>query len=253
MTGSRNGSGNFVFLHGGGQGGWVWDETIAAINYQSGATHQAGAGARCLALDGPGCGSKRGRATGDIAFAEINRELADEIAASGMTDVVLVGHSQAGTHLPAILALLPGVIRKLVFVSCIAPDPGLNVIEMTGQKIHGGNHPFTDAAMPIRDRFRAMFCNDMAGEAAEAFLDKLGPDQWPASCYAHTAWHYEGLADTRVSYVLCLQDAILPLAWQERFAQRVHAGSTPRIDAGHQVMNTRPQALAEVLLAEAAG
>ena len=39
--------------------------------------------------------------------------------------------------------------------------------------------------------------------------------------------------------------------WQERFAARVHANSTPRIDAGHQVMNTRPQALAEILLVEA--
>ena len=35
---------NFVFLHGGGQGGWVWDETIAAIGAQSGGA------ARCLAL-----------------------------------------------------------------------------------------------------------------------------------------------------------------------------------------------------------
>jgi hypothetical protein len=30
----------------------------------------------------------------------------------------------------------------------------------------------------------------------------------------------------------------------------LRVGKTVRIDAGHQVMNTRPQALAEVLLAE---
>ena len=44
----------------------------------------------------------------------------------------------------------------------------------------------------------------------------------------------------------------LPPMWQQRFAERFHADRIVRIDAGHQVMNTRPHALAEVLLAEAA-
>lgn len=234
----------FVFLHGGGQGGWVWDETIAAI------TAQSGGSATCLALDGPGCGTKRGRDTGALTFDDITRELVAGIAAAGLRDVVLVGHSQAGMHMPAMLALQPGLFRRLVFVSCIAVDPGLTTIEMTGQHIHGGAHPFNDHSLTVRDRYRAMFCNDMGAAQAEAFLDKLGHDGWPRSCYTQTDWAYDHLAALPVSYVLCLQDTILPLAWQERFATRVHARSTPRIDAGHQAMNTRPQALAEVLLAE---
>ena len=240
----------FVFLHGGGQGGWVWDETIAAINRQSGGA------ARSLTLDGPGCGAKRGRDTAQMTFEAINRELLADIEAAGVSDVVLVGHSQAGSHLPALLGLRPDLFRKLVFVSCIAPDPGLTVIEMTGKRMREpgraqSSAAFTDETMPMRERYRAMFCNDMGSEHAEQFLDKLGSDQWPASCYTHNAWSYDHLADVPVSYVLCLQDAILPVEWQERFAERVHAASTPRIDAGHQVMNTRPEALAEILLIEA--
>ncbi|MDE2597322.1 MAG: alpha/beta hydrolase [Sphingomonadales bacterium] len=237
----------FVFLHGGGQGGWVWDETMAAISAQTGGA------ARCLALDGPGCGTKRGRDTAAMDFAAITAELVDDIAVAGMTDVVLVGHSQAGVHMPAMVAARPDLFRKLVFVSCVAPDPGLTVIEMTGERIHGGSHPFNDTTMSERDRYRAMFCNDMSRAQAEAFLDKLGHDGWPRACYAESGWRYDHLADLPVSYVLCLQDAILPLAWQERFAARMHARSTPRIDAGHQAMNTRPHALAEILLAEVAG
>ena len=186
-----------------------------------------------------------------MAFNAITAELVGDIAAAGMENVVLVGHSQAGTHVPAMVSLRPDLFARLIFVSCIAPDPGLSVIEMTGAKIHKGNHPFADTALSLRDRYRAMFCNDMAPAQAEAFLNKLGPDQWPPVCYAHNDWAYDHLADLPVSYVLCLDDAILPLAWQEKFATRFHASSTPRIDAGHQVMNTRPQALAEVLLAEA--
>ena len=236
----------FVFLHGGGQGGWVWDETITALQRQSGGA------ARCLALDGPGCGTKRGRDTSVLSFDAITRELVADVTAAGMAGAVLVGHSQAGVHMPAMIAAAPGLFSAAVFVSCVAPDPGLTVIEMTCERIHGGSHPFNDATLSVRDRYRAMFCNDMAPAQAEAFLDKLGEDQWPAACYAQRDWTYDHLSGLPVSYVLCLEDAILPLAWQERFAGRFHARTTPRLDAGHQVMNTRPEALAELLLLQPA-
>lgn len=240
----------FVFLHGGGQGGWVWDETIAELDRLTDGE------ARCLALDGPGCGGKRGRDTSALTFEDINRELVNDIEAAGITDAILVGHSQAGVHLPAMQALRPVLFRKLVFVSCIAPDPDLTVIEMTGRRMREAGHTegsraFTDAALPMRERYRIMFCNDMDADQAESFLDKLGPDRWPASCYTASGWRYEHLANVPVAYVLCEQDAILPLEWQERFARRVHAGTTPRIDAGHQAMNTRPEVLAQILLDEA--
>ncbi len=238
---------NLVFLHGGGQGGWVWDKAIAALVAQA----ELG-NVRCLALDGPGCGSKRGRDTSGLTFDDITAELVADIEAAGLSDVVLVGHSQAGTHMPAMAALRPGLFRQLIFVSCIAPDPGLTTIEMTGERIHGGHPPFTDTALTMRDRYRAMFCNDMQRAQAEAFLNKLGADQWPMICYAHSGWTYDHLADVPVSYVLCLEDAILPLSWQERFAKRFHANRLVRIDAGHQVMITRPQALAEAIWLDAA-
>ena len=114
---------------------------------------------------------------------------------------------------------------------------------------HGGDNPIGGLD---EETTRFMFCNDMDNGQAEVFLDKLGPDQWPTACYSQSEWRHDHLRDIPVSYVLCLTDAILPLEWQEHFARNVHARSTPRIDAGHQVMNTRPQALAEVLLAESA-
>jgi hypothetical protein len=52
--------------------------------------------------------------------------------------------------------------------------------------------------------------------------------------------------------VVCLKDNILPVRWQEIFAERFKAERLARIDAGHQAMNTRPHALAEILRHEAA-
>ena len=240
---------DFAFMHGGGQGGWVWDETIAALALQSGGA------ARCLALDAPGCGAKRGRDTSAISFDEILSEMVSDVEAAGMDDVVLVGHSQAGTVLPGMAALRPDLFAKLIYVSCIAPDPGLTVIEMSGQRLHGaGETPagraLNDPDMPPDERNRVMFCNDMEREQADSFLAKLGQDGWPRSSYAQADWRYDHLSALASSYVLCLADAILPPEWQARFAETLHCTGVTRIDAGHQVMNTRPHALAEVLLAE---
>lgn len=104
-------------------------------------------------------------------------------------------------------------------------------------------------AATMEERYRIMFCNDMDAGAADAFLAKLGKDGWPASAYAWRDFRYDHLRRVPSSYVVLLRDEALPAAWQERFADRLHARRIERLDAGHQAMNTRPEALAEILLA----
>ena len=243
---------DFAFLHGGGQGGWVWDDTIAAIDGLTGGT------ARCLALDAPGCGSKRGRDTSAIAFDDIARELVDDVRAAGLSDVVLVGHSQAGMELPQMAEFAPGLFRKLVFVTCSAPLPGKTMLDQMGMGLHGANSdqvgwPVDPLTSSMEDRFRVMFCNDMDDAQADAFLARLGSDTWPPVCYAHSEWRRDHLADMAVTYVVCERDMSLPPPWQEEFARRLHAGQVVRIEAGHQAMNTRPRELARILCDEASG
>lgn len=43
---------DIAFVHGGGQGSWVWDDTLAALDLQAG-----NAFGRVVALDAPGCGA----------------------------------------------------------------------------------------------------------------------------------------------------------------------------------------------------
>lgn len=240
---------NFAFLHGGGQGSWVWDETIAALRTQS-----TGA-VDCLALDVPGCGAKRDRDTSAIAFDDIARELVADIEATGMTDVVLVGHSQAGMVLPRMAEFAPRLLGKLVYVTCSAPPPGMNTIERMGDGMHGEREdqigwPVDPNTSTLEERFRAMFCNDMVPAQQDAFLAKLGKDMWPMSSYAYRDWRYDHLGAIPATFVHCLRDMSLPSVWQDRFGGVLKVGNVVRIDAGHQAMNTRPQALAEILLTE---
>src|SRR5262249_23037279 len=112
--------------------------------------------------------------------------------------------------------------------------------------------PFDPQIVDVRERWPLLFCNDMSKAEAVSFLAKLGQDSWPRPVYAATDWPARPLNSVPASYVVCLKDQALPVNWQETFAARVNAQRLVHIDAGHQVMNPRPQALAEVLLHEAA-
>jgi pimeloyl-ACP methyl ester carboxylesterase len=242
---------DYAFLHGGGQGSWVWRETIEALRRQT-----DGGFGRALLLDVPGCGVKRQRETAGLGFEEIAAELVKDIDEAGQREVVLVGHSQAGSLIPHMVAARPALFRRIIYLACSIPRPGQSVAAMVGSGVHGATPdevgwPLDPKSHTIRERNLAMFCTDMTPEAAEAFLGRLGQDAWPVVTYTHTDWHYDQLASVPSSYIVCLRDGILPIAWQEVFAARFKAERIVRIDAGHQAMNTRPHALAEILRVEA--
>jgi pimeloyl-ACP methyl ester carboxylesterase len=242
---------DFIFHHGGGQGGWVWDETISALKSQAPGAH------RYLVLDVPGCGAKRDRDTSRVSFHDIVSESMNEIEASGMSDIILVGHSQAGTVMPALFERRSDLFKRLIYLSCIAPEPGENATSVA-EKVHSnGKGPlenvFNNPNVPLIEQSRQMFCNDMTSEQTQTFLGNLLKDQWPATSRHNYDWRYEHLVDAPTSYVICLRDMILTPEAQMGFALRLHADRITRIDAGHQAQNTRPHGLAEILLLESVG
>jgi pimeloyl-ACP methyl ester carboxylesterase len=242
---------DYAFLHGGGQGSWVWAETIAALRAQT-----PEAVGRVLALDVPGCGVKRARDTTSISIDAIAAELLADISAAGLQNPVLAGHSQAGSVMPHMLNLQPTLFRRAIYISCSIPLPGQTFIGMMGAGVHGANPdevgwPLDPKTHSMAERLAASFCNDMGTAQTAAFLARLGADAWPMESYAHMDWRYEQLGPVPASYVLCLRDNILPVPWQEVFAARFKTGRTIRLDAGHQPMTTKPQALAEILRHEA--
>jgi pimeloyl-ACP methyl ester carboxylesterase len=249
---------DIVLVHGGGQGGWVWAETIAAIRLEAG-----DAAGRIFALDVPGCGEKRGADTNGLSIPDVIRIFAAELDALDVRDALLVGHSMAGTLLPGLAAARSDRIARAVYFTCSAPAQGQTIGQMMGQGKQGSNEnevgwpldiewPLDPENALFRQLFEAAFCDDMDKEMAPAFLDKLGKDRWPDACGRDwDSWHYEEARHVPATYVIALADKILPVTWQERFAARVNASRLVRIDSGHQGMNTRPFSLAEILIAEA--
>jgi pimeloyl-ACP methyl ester carboxylesterase len=242
---------DFVFLHGGQQGGWVWSEVIAALQSRGG-----GRVGRLMTLDVPGCGAKRDRPARRLSVPQVIDDLLADVDAAGLSGAVLVGHSQAGTLIPSLLAARPQAFARAVYVSCCAPEPGQTVIDMMGEGLRGEDPsvvgwPVRRETADMATFAQAMFCNDMDEAQMAAFLSQLGEDAWPEACsFEHRDWTY-GAARQPATYVLLERDESLPLEWQQRFAERLGASRRPRIDAGHQVMQIQPGRLAEVLLDEA--
>lgn len=235
---------NFAFIHGGAQGSWVWDSVIARLESE---------GHGCLALDVPGCGVKRERDTSDIAFPDIVSELVADMDRAGFAGAILVGHSQAGTVLPKMAEAQPGLASQLVYLSCSLPLPEQTIIEMIGTSLHGQNPdqvgwPLDPAESRDADRWEVMFCSDMDAETIAHFRANSSGHQWPASSYDWCNWDYQAAAAPS-TYILCERDQALPAEWQEKFAARLHCERMVRMDCDHQAMLTRPQELAETLLA----
>lgn len=239
-----------AFLHGGKQGSWVWDEVRAAITLQAG-----GEAPMTIALDVPGCGSKRGRDVSALTLSDVIDELAVDLTACN-GQLMLVGHSQGGTVLPRLAAARRGQIEKLVYITCSVPEEGQTLTEMLGTGVHGSNEnevgwPLDPATHSPEQLFTEMFCNDMTDAERGAFLTKLGSDNWPSACATTDRhWGCDAVRDIPASYVFALRDRVLTPPWQERFAARFNASQIERVDAGHQLLQTRSQAVAEILLAE---
>lgn len=237
---------DLVFLHGGHQGSWVWDETIAALEHQL--EHRP----RIHTLDVIGCGKKRGATTDGLNMNDVVEDLVADLDNLDLGRTLIVGHSQAGLVIPFLLARRSQNLARVLYVACAAPPPQRSLVDLMGTGISGTHpdtvgYPLDPATTPPRELFAAMFCNDMSAAEADHFLAQLGKDAWPSAVRTeHAAWPYDAAHAVPSTYVVTLQDAVLGRRWQKEFAQRFGA-DTIRIDAGHQVMQTRPYALAEIV------
>jgi pimeloyl-ACP methyl ester carboxylesterase len=184
--------------------------------------------------------------------SDIVEELIADIRCSALSDVILLGHSQAGTILPKIAEAAPDLLSHLVYLCCSAPLPGQNILTMMGQGLHGEH---ADAVGWVLDRetvskhelYRAMFCNDMDEAQTKAFMKRPSRDDWPMAANLATDWRYDHLANVPSTYILCERDNALPPEWQRRFAERLHCDTIFTLDAGHQAMTTQPKQLADLL------
>ena len=243
-----------VFVHGGAHGAWCWEPLLPFLDGEALAVDLPPRSVR----GGPGrlesLPELRTLTVGDFA-----RSLLNNVDAAGIERFVLVGHSMGGLTISEVARRVPDRIEHLVYVSCMVPPEGASAIDalpedlrdMTRQAVEearrGGDNPIGGLD---EQTTRVMFCNDMDEEQARFVLDRTGTEA--AVVLAESVTRSGIPAELPKTFVKLLQDQSLPPDHQDVLVQNLRDSpggnvDVVTIDAGHDVMVSRPKELAAVL------
>jgi pimeloyl-ACP methyl ester carboxylesterase len=210
-----------VLVHGAGHTAAVWQATRAAMRHPT------------FAVDLPG----RGRRPADITTVTAERaaeSVADDVEAHVTGDVVLVGHSVAGTLLPRIAARLGTRVRRLVLVAGITATDGQPPWDL-----------FLADRVDVARTHLAMLRQEHAGRSLEA-VDRRIAATIDSLNFSQQAMSW---ADVSVpcTWVRCLRDPIQDRDLQDRFIALCRADQVVDIDSGHTPALDAPATLAALL------
>jgi pimeloyl-ACP methyl ester carboxylesterase len=235
----------FVLVHGAFQTGAVWESVAAELHHRGHAVHTP-----TVAGHGP-------EAPMNLTHADAVASLVAYLRSHDLSDVVLVGHSIAGSFIAKAAEQVHELIKRLVFQGAIAAADGNALAD---------EFPPEDAAffsmadvgggflLPF-EVVRERACNDADLATAEAIYAGMSPI--PVAYFTDKLdlkvfYDLIGSGVIRTSYVHPLNDFALPPGEYgsfPRFAQRLGPlCRTLQLQGAHYVMVTRPSELAEILV-----
>ncbi|MDZ8050055.1 MAG: alpha/beta fold hydrolase [Aulosira sp. ZfuVER01] len=241
----------FCLVHGAFQGAWCWNLLIPYLEAQ---------GHKTVAMDLP----IENASTTLSQFADA------VIQALPKTDddIVLVGHSMAGTIIPLVAEVVK--VRQLVFVAALIPSPGISTLDQFAHHLDSEmlksfnyqakdptkleqfhNEPdmfepasvgqdFSDAAV-----LRGFFYHDCQPDVAQWAIAKRRSQQ--SMAYIFEMNPLKALPSVECKYIVCTNDRILSPAWS-RYAARKRLGvDAIELAAGHCPHLSCPELLASLL------
>ena len=219
----------FLLLHGAFRGGWAWQRVRTVLSTS---------GHDVYAPSLPGAGERVGELDRVQSLDVWVEEMVGLIEAEDLSDLVLVGHSQAGIVTPGIAARVPGRIRALVHLDAAVPRPGERAVDLGPQ---GGAQPPRTFQVPPRPLVAG---GDLDAVTAEWITDRLTPTPVGPSLDAVAAVP-GGVAE---HYVFC---SGTPAGYPSTVTRaRLEAEGRPftEIDCGHDAPLTAPQLVADLLI-----
>jgi pimeloyl-ACP methyl ester carboxylesterase len=230
----------FVLVHGTGGGGWYW-QFIAPL------LRAAGHDVYTPTLTGVGASSHLSHELDRISLDTHVKDVTNLLFYEDLSEVVLVGHSYGGMVITGVAAREPKRLAQLVYLDAYLPLEGENEIALwpPDQK----EKYYTDLASGIR--FRPPIASSMFGitdpKMSKWVQERLTPH--PYSTYEDPpASGTPESASIPRTYIHC---TLGPLSsWMEPFAARARklGWNVHTMSAGHDVMITHSNELAEILL-----
>jgi pimeloyl-ACP methyl ester carboxylesterase len=175
---------------------------------------------------------------------------ADDVAALGVDEIVLVGHSSGGYVIPGVAARLPaGLVRHLVFVAGTCPAEGDRPVDAMNPRLQA-------IALDNETRLRASAVGRTLSDLRpgeppiETDLELVDVQaamgvEAPRQLFEPMTW--AGVPDVARTYVRAMRDRVIPPDHALRMAANARAGTIIDIDATHDVAASAPEQLAHIL------
>jgi len=211
----------YVLVHGAFRGGWAWDRVAPLLRDAGHEVHAPTLSATATGLD----------AWVDEVLPLVSGD-----------DVVLVGHSQGGVVVREVALRAP--VQAIVYLDAAVPDPGERAVDVAPARPDDALLPPRETLVPPRPLEPS---GDLDAGTAAWMNERLEPVPFAPSLDPASP----GQPESATTYVFCTDTPAAYPCGTTR--SRLDERGTPYswIDGGHDAPLTRPEAVAEHLLAAA--
>jgi pimeloyl-ACP methyl ester carboxylesterase len=228
----------FVLVHGSWHGGWCWQKVVPLLR---GTGHQVytptltGLGARSHLLN------RRVDLTTHIT------DVVNLLFYEDLSEVVLVGHSYAGMVITGVAARIPERLARLVFLDAYVPAEGQSEFDLWPPEEQATARADIAAGRELRSAVSPAILGITDTATADWVAARLTPH--PLTTYEQPAplGNPQSAALPRV-YIHCMSGPVTPRFAPFAAKARTENWEVREIAAGHDVMLTAPEELAEILL-----
>jgi pimeloyl-ACP methyl ester carboxylesterase len=234
----------FVLVHGAWHDGSAWNETIKQLEAKG---HQAFA----PTIAGHGKGVNK-----NVNHAQCTQSIVDYILSKDLTDIVLLGHSFAGTIIAKVAEAIPDRIRRLIFFDAFVLNDGESLRDnvpphlqiLLDELVRESN----DQMMVIPfEMWREAFLNDADLDLARSSYAQLSLEPYQPWIDKLDLKQFYSLPIPK-SYLYCTEDNVLPQGeqwgWHPRMSNRLGLFRLVQMPGSHEVMFSNPVGLAEKII-----
>lgn len=230
----------FVLVHGSWHDGNAWKPTIAHLE-------KLGHTAIAPTLAGHGKGASK-----NVTHADCVQSVVDAIVDRRLSDVVLVGHSFAGTVIAKVAEAIPERLRRLVFWNAFVLEDGHCLSDEIPPHYRALFDELDQASpdgtvmipFPI---WREAFMNDADLKTATRAYKQLSPEPYGLFQAKLDLKKFYSLQIPK-SYLNCTEDIALPhgeWGWHPRMSNRLGLFRLVQMPGSHEALFTNPAGLAE--------
>jgi len=235
---------SFVLVHGTVHGGWCWRFLVPLLK-------SAGYEVYAPTLTGLGSSSHLLHEIKRISLNTHIKDITNLLFYEDLSEVVLVGHSYGGIVITGVTALESKRIDKLVYLDAYLPFQGENEIDLW--PINQKKQYYADIALGIKSRppIEPSILGITDPIISKWVQERLTTHPYstyedpPPSALSYTNQESEYISRT---YIHCVRGPLT--SWMKPFADRARKldWNVQTIEAGHDVMITHPNDLAQILI-----